>query len=323
MQAVVLRATDEGGIFELADVPTPAVEVGKVLVRVRTAGVNRGELITKRNYRLGPIAINGIEFAGEIEACGEGVTGWTPGTRVMGQARQTMAEYALVDPRTLMAIPAEMDFVQAAAFPNVFVTSHNALVTSGMLAAGETVLINAASSGIGTAAIQIARVMGAGTIIAASRTKAKAELTGHLGATHVVGTDEESLEDAVRAATDGCGVDLIIDSLGAPFLDKNLRSLALEGRLVSVGRTAGTVADLDLDLLSLRRLKIIGVTFRTRSAEEALACSEACARDLLPHLQSGAIKPVVDSSFPLENIAAAHQRLASNEQVGKIIMVMP
>ena len=189
--------------------------------------------------------------------------------------------------------------------------------------AGESVLVNAASSGIGTAAVQICRILGAKTIISASRTRAKAELTRGLGATHVVGTDEETLEEAVMAATDGRGVDLIIDSLGAPFLAQNLRSLALEGRLVSVGRTAGTVADLDLDLLSLRRLKMIGVTFRTRSADEALACTEACAQDLLPHLLSGAIKPVVDSSFPLEDIAAAHERLASNEQVGKIVMVMP
>lgn len=323
MQAVILRATDEGGIFELADVPTPTVEAGKVLVRVRTAGVNRGELITKRNYRSGPIVINGIEFAGEIEDVGEGVTGWTPGTRVMGQARQTMAEYALVDPRTVMPIPADMDFVRAAAFPNVFVTSHNALVTAGMLAAGETVLVNAASSGIGTAAIQIARVMGAGTIIAVSRTRAKAELALSLGATHAIGADEGPLEEAVAAATDGRGADLIIDSLGAPFLAANLRTLALEGRLISVGRTAGNVADLDLDFLSLRRLKIIGVTFRTRTAEEALACTEACARDLLPHLASGAIHPVVDSQFPLHDIAGAHERLASNEQIGKIIMVMP
>lgn len=323
MRAVVLRATDQGGVFAVDDVPTPAVAAGKVLVRVRAAGVNRGELITRRNYRSGPEAINGIEFAGEIEACGDGVTGWSPGARVMGQARQTMAEFAVVDPRSLMPIPASFDFIEAAAFPNVFVTSHNAIVTAGGLVAGESVLVNAASSGIGTAAVQICRILGAKTIISASRTRAKAELTRGLGATHVVGTDEETLEEAVMAATDGRGVDLIIDSLGAPFLAQNLRSLALEGRLVSVGRTAGTVADLDLDLLSLRRLKMIGVTFRTRSADEALACTEACAQDLLPHLLSGAIKPVVDSSFPLEDIAAAHERLASNEQVGKIVMVMP
>lgn len=323
MQAVVLRATNEGGLFLVADVPTPAVTPGKILVRVRAAGVNRGELITKRTYRSGPDAINGIEFAGEIEACGEGVSGWAPGARVMGQARQTMAEYALVDPRCLMPIPSGFDFVDAAAFPNVFVTSHNAIVTAGRLTAGESILINAASSGIGTAAVQIAKLLGAKTIISASRTRSKAERTRELGATHLVGTDEELLEDAVMAATDGRGVDLIIDSLGAPFLTSNLRSLALEGRLVSVGRTAGTVADLDLDFLSLRRLKIIGVTFRTRSPEEALACTEACARDLLPHLQSGAIKPVVDSHYPLDQIGAAHERLASNEQVGKIVMVMP
>lgn len=323
MLAVVLRATDQGGVFEVAEVPTPAVAPGKILVRVRSAGVNRGELITQRNYRSGPDAINGIEFAGEIEACGEGVTGWSPGTRVMGQARQTMAEHALVDPRSLMPIPDDFNFVEAAAFPNVFITSHNAIVTAGGLVAGESILVNAASSGIGTAAVQIAKVMGAKTIISASRTKAKAELTRHLGATHVVGTDEEDLEDAVMAATDGRGVDLIIDSLGAPFLHANLRSLALEGRLVSVGRTAGTVGDLDLDFLSLRRLKIIGVTFRTRTASEALACTEACAQDLLPHLLAGDIRPVVDSHFPLDQIAAAHERLASNDQVGKIVMVMP
>lgn len=322
MKAVVLRATPEGGVFEVDDVPKPDVAPGKVLVRVRAAGVNRGELITQRNYRSGPAAINGIEFSGEVAASGAGVEGWAPGARVMGHGRQSMTEYVLVDPRALMPIPDALDFVQAAAFPNVFITSHNAIVTAGGLQPGESVVVNAASSGIATAAVQVARVMGAGAVIAVSRTREKAERALELGATHAIGAEEESLEDAVAAATGDAGVNLIIDSLGAPYLSTNLRCLALEGRLVSVGRTAGTTAELDLDYLSLRRLKIIGVTFRTRTPDEALRCVEACARDLLPFLKAGAIRPVMDSHFPLEQIAEAHRRLASNEQFGKIVVTV-
>lgn len=322
MKAVVLRATPEGGVFEVADVLKPEVEAGKVLVKVRAAGVNRGELITQKNYRAGPPLINGIEFTGEVAAVGDGVAGWAPGAPVMGHGRQSMAEYVQVDPRALMPTPDGLDVLHAAAFPNVFITSHNAIVTAGGLKRGETVIVNAASSGIGTASVQVARVMGAGRVIAVSRTRTKAERVRPLGATDVVGSDEEQLESAVLAATGDAGGDLLIDSLGGPYLPANLRSLALEGRLVSVGRTAGATSELDLDHLSLRRLKIIGVTFRTRSPEEALRCVEACARDLLPALASGEIKPVVDSDFPIGRIADAHRRLASNEQFGKIVVTL-
>ncbi len=322
MKAVVLRATPDGGVFEVADVPKPELEPGKVLVKVRAAGVNRGELITQKNYRAGPAIINGIEFVGEVVACGEGVTQFALGAPVMGHGRQSMAEYVQVDPRALMPTPEGLGVLQAAAFPNVFITSHNAIVTAGGLKAGERVIVNAASSGIGTASVQVARVMKAGAVIAVSRTREKAERLRPLGATHVVGVEEEALETAVAAATSDAGGDLFIDSLGAPYLAANLRALALEGRLVSVGRTAGTTSELDLDYLSLRRLKIIGVTFRTRTPEEALRCVEACARDLLPALAAGEIRPVVDSDFPIERIAEAHRRLASNEQFGKIVVTL-
>ena len=322
MRAVILRATPEGGVFEVTQAPDPVINEDQVLVRVRASGLNRGELITRANYRAGPPIINGIEYAGEVAAVGAQVEGFKVGDRVMGHGRQSMAELVATAPRALMPIPEGMGFAEAAAFPNVFVTAHDALITNGSLKAGESVLINASSSGIGTAAVQIARVMGAGRVIGASRSAAKLARVAPLGLTHQVATDDQPLPAAVLAATDGQGADIVIDSLGGPVLDDNLRSMALEGRLVSVGRTAGTRAELDLDWLSLRRLRIIGVTFRTRSASAALACVEACARDLLPFLRSGAIRPVVDACFPLEQLGDAHRRMESNAQVGKIIMLL-
>lgn len=320
MRAVMLRSTPEGGVFEVVEAATPTPTAGQVLVRVRAAGVNRGELITRANYRAGPPLINGIEFAGEVAAIGPGVAGVAVGDRVMGHGRQSMAEFVAVDPRALMPIPDAMDYREAAAFPNVFITAHDALVTNAGLRPRESVLINASSSGIGTAAIQIARVMGAGKVIAVSRTQQKLAQVGPLGITHGIATDDDDLATEALKATNGSGVDIVIDSLGGPVLDASLRSMALQGRLVSVGRTAGAAGALDLDWLSLRRLKIIGVTFRTRTPEEALACVEACARDLLPFLANGEIRPVIDSCFPLQDLAEAHRRLASNEQVGKIVM---
>ena len=322
MKAVMIVPGETGGRTEIQEVPRPALQADEVLVKVKAAGLNRGELIMIATARSGPAQINGVEFAGEVVETGADVVGFDVGQRVMGQGRACMAQYVAISPRALMPVPSGWSWAEAAAFPNVFVTAHDAIVSHGRLAKGESVLINAASSGIGTAAIQIAWALGARKIIGASRSSLKLEQVRSLGLTDEIATDVSELTESVLAATDGAGVDLIIDSLGAAMFDDNLRAMAVGGRLISVGRLTGKLAEIDLDWLSLRRLEVIGVTFRTRTVEERLNCVQAAARDLSGPLERGEIRPVIDRVLPFDSSVEAHARLESNAQVGKIVLTL-
>jgi NADPH2:quinone reductase len=219
-----------------------------------------------------------------------------------------------------MPVPANLGWAEAAAFPNVFVTAHDAIVSAGGFKAGEAVLINAAGSGIGIASVQIARVLGARAVIGTSRNRGKLERIKPLGLTHAVVTQEEPLAPAIKAATDGRGVDLVIDTVGGSALAENLAVMAMNGRLVNIGRMGGRTAELDLDRLSFFGLRLIGVSFRARSREQTLDCIQACARDLLPHLVSGAIKVPIEKAFRLEDAAAAHDFAEQDAHVGKIVL---
>ena len=316
----------EGAVFELRETPVPAPGPGQVMVAVRAAGTNRGELIRGAQLRSGNPAASptraGGEFAGEIAALGDGVSGWTQGERVMGRAAGSYAEYVVASPRALMRIPDGMAWAEAAAIPNVFVTAHDALVTNAAIAAGESVMVTAGSSGVGTAAIQIARHVGTNPVLATTRSPAKAAALRALGAHEVLDTREAGWVDAVTRATAGRGVDVIIDHVGGPMLPDNIRALALKGRLVSVGRNAARVGDCDLDEIARKRARIIGVTFRTRTPEESLVCSERCAAHLLDAFTKGALKPVLDRTFPFDRLTDAHAYMLSDAQTGKIVLTM-
>jgi NADPH2:quinone reductase len=315
----------EGAVFELREAATPTAGPGQVVVAVRAAGVNRGELIRGAQARGGPAANParaGGEFAGEIVALGEGVRGWKPGDRVMGRTAGSYAPHVSASQRALMRIPDGMAWAEAAAIPNVFVTAHDAIVTNGTAASGESVVVTAGPSGVGTAAIQIARHIGANPVIATTRTAAKAAALRALGAHEVIDTRDSGWADKVLAGTNGRGVDVIIDQVGGPMLAENIRTLALKGRLVSVGRNAGFVGECNLDEIARKRARIIGVTFRTRTPEESLQCSERFAAHLLDAVAKGALKPVLDRTFPFERLADAHQYMLSDAQTGKIVLTV-
>jgi NADPH:quinone reductase len=317
----------EGAVFELRETPVAAPGPGQVAVAVRAAGTNRGELIRGAALRPGSAPVNparaGTEFAGEIAAVGDGVNAWQPGDRVMGRAVGSYAQSVVAHQRSLMRIPGGMSWAEAAAIPNVFVTAHDALVTNAAARPGESVMVTAAPSGVGTAAIQIARHIGANPVIATTRTPAKAGSLRALGAHKVVDSrDTDKWVDAVMRATGGRGVDVIIDHVGGPMLADNIRVLALKARLVSVGRNAGRVGDCDLDEIARKRASIIGVTFRTRTPEESLACSERFTAHLLDAVAKGALKPVLDRTFPFERLTDAHQYMLSNAQTGKIVLMV-
>jgi NADPH:quinone reductase len=326
MKAVFVVPGPDGGIFEPREIPRPNPAPGEVLIAIRAAGLNRGELIARpllrsTNPALRPTRAGG-EFAGTIDALGEGVSGFAVGDRVMGRAPGSYAEYAIANPRMLMRMPASMSFADGASIPVVFITSHDAIVTNAMTKANESIMITAAPSGVGIAAIQLARRIGAKPIIATTRSPSKSAALRELGATDVIDVTKPDWPDAVLAVSGKRGVDVIIDSVGGPMLPDNIRVLAIKGRLVSVGRNAGNVGDCNLDEVARKRVSIIGVTFRTRSAEESSICGELFADDCLHDFATGALRPVVDKTFPFERLTDAQAYMMSDSQIGKIVVTM-
>jgi len=322
MKAVRVIPHGEGGRVELRDVPVPAVGPGQVLVRVRASGLNRGEITQARELRSGDAITAGVEFAGEVAAVGAGVEGWRKGDRVMGHGRQCQAEYVLVHPLSLMRMPRGLGWVEAASFPNVFVTAHDAVITNGRLRRGESILVNAASGGVAWAALQIASLWGATPVIASSRSADKLRRLAEFGVDVGIDASRDDQVQKVMQATDKRGVDVILDMVGGPAFEANVESLAIGGRLVQVARLGGPEARINLERFWLRRLQLIGVTMRTRSEQERLACVQACARDLLPFLEEGRIRWAIDRTFAIDDIHAAHDYLMRAEHFGKIVLTL-
>ena len=326
VKAIFTVPGPDGGVFEYRDIPVPSPAAGEVLIAIRAAGTNRGELIQQPLLRASNPALRpmraGIEFAGEIAALGDGVSGWRTGEQVMGRGLGCYAEFTAVNQRALMRIPDGMGFAEAAAIPNVFVTAHDAIVTAAVVSAGESVMITAAPSGVGTAALQIARLLKAKPVIATTRSASKADALRTLGADEVADVSSAQWLDHVLEVTQKNGVGAVIDQVGGPMLADNIRLLAIKGRLVSVGRNAGRVGECDLDEVARKRASIIGVTFRTRSSEEALQCSERFGAQMLEAFRGGELKPVLDRTFPFDRLADAHAYLLSDAQIGKIVLVI-
>nr|WP_245178439.1 zinc-binding dehydrogenase [Cupriavidus sp. AcVe19-1a] len=291
------------------------------MVRVRAAGLNRGEINQAKELRSGNTITAGVEFAGEVADVGAGVSGWRKGDRVMGHGRGCQAEYVVADPLALMPVPDGLSWIDAAAFPNVFITAHDALVTNGRLVAGESVLVNGASGGVALAAIQIASLMGARPVIASSRSAAKLDKISQFGVDVGIDASRDDQVEAVMKATGNKGVDIIIDTVGGPVFEANMQSLAVKGRLVNIARLGSATAQIDLTQLWLKRLQLIGVTFRTRTEQERLECIQACARDMLPFLRAGRVRLPVDRTFAMTDIAAAHAYMKQEQHVGKIVLL--
>ncbi|MFT7654418.1 MAG: NADPH2:quinone reductase [Candidatus Azotimanducaceae bacterium] len=324
MDAVYLVPTKDGGIYEYRKVNKPTAAGSQVLVRVHAAGTNRGEVLMVKSFRsdnprLKPVP-SGIEFAGEIVEVGHDATGWHVGERVMGRGIGGYAEYALAGAMTLMRIPETLSYAEAAAIPNVFITAHDALVSNAQMQKGDTVLITAASSGIGTAAIQLARYFGAERIFATTRDANKVAAIKVMGADLVLDTSKPNFTKIIENETDKDGVDIIIDSVGGPMFADNLAMLAVKGRIVSVGRNAGEKGAIDLDEVANKRAQILGVTFRTRTPQEAWRCFEVFVEDCMPGFADGSLTPVLDRTFEFDALHDAHAYMMSNRQVGKIVL---
>lgn len=329
MKAVTITAAGGPEVLRVSEVQTPPPPTAdRVRVRVRAAGLNRADVYQRRGYYPAPPGypqnIPGLEFAGEVEAVGDEGHNWKIGQRVFGiTAGGAQAEYVVVPENHLAEIPENLDWPQAAAVPEVFITAHDALFTRANLRSGESMLVHAAGSGVGTAAIQLASVAGA-TTFGTSRTAAKLERAKDFGLSSAVavGGDPQTMVAPVMAWTRGRGVNVIIDLVGAAYLEANLNALASQGRLVLVGTTAGAKATLDISLAMGKRLTIIGTMLRGRSLEEKATATRLFAEQVVPLLAAGTVRPVVDRVYKMEEIREAHARMEGNESFGKIVLVM-
>ena len=271
-----------------------------------------------------PQDIPGIEFAGEVEAVGEEVRSWKIGDRVFGIiGGGGQAEFVTVPENHLARVPDNLDWPEAAAIPEVFMTAHDALFTQCGLTTGDHVLIHAAGSGVGTAAIQLVKTAG-GFAFGTSRTADKLERAKEFGlsASVVVAGEPARFTEAAKDWTGGAGVQIVLDLVGAAYLEANLKSLATRGRLIFVGTTSGAKAEIDYAIVMSKRLRIMGTSLRTRSAEEKATATRLFAEQVVPLLATGAVRPVIDKVFKMEQVREAHQRIESNESFGKVVLMI-
>ena len=313
-------------MVRLGEVPDPSPARGEVLVRVRASAMNRADLLQRRGLYPPPAGtrpdVPGLELAGEVVRTGDDVSEWRAGDRVMAIAPGAgQAELAVVHERMLLRIPDALSFAEAAALPEAGVTAHDALFTLGGLRPGWPVLVHAVGSGVSTLAVQLAKAAGA-TVIGTSRTPEKLERARPLGLDHGIAVARETprFADEVRRLTAGRGCPLVLDFVGAPYAGENLAALATLGRIIVIGTLGGAAAALDYRLLLQKRGSVVGTTLRMRPLEEKVAATQAFARDVLPLVAAGRVRPVVDVVLPAERAREAHERMERNDSFGKIVL---
>lgn len=323
MRAVVL--TEFGGpeVLRIAEVPAPTPGPEEVLVAVRATALNRADLLERMGMYPNPFPsqhqIPGLEFAGVVESIGERVRDWKPGDAVMGiVSGGGYAEKLTIHERQAIRVPHGMSVNDAAAIPEVFITAWDALVVQGGLTSGRTALVHAGASGVGTAAIQICRAIGARVIVTCSTAKTAA--CRHLGADLIIDYTHTDFVDAVKTFTKNRGVDVVLDVIGGDYVDRNIACLATKGAIVQVGTMAGTPPAVNVGGLMFKRARIIGTVLRARPIDEKIAISRRFADEVLPLFDSGALKPVIDSRYAFDDIATAHEHMAANANAGKIVV---
>ena len=325
MKAVYIKEFGGPENLEYREVPDPQKPSGsEILVRVRASGLNRADLLQRRGHYPPPAGyspnIPGLEFAGEIEAAGEKVSELKIGDRVFGiTAGVAHAEKLLVDASLASKIPDDLNFVEAAAIPEVFITAHDAIYTQAGLKKGETLLVHAVGSGVGLAGLQLGKAFAA-KVIGTSRKADKLERCKVLGLDEAIIADHANFSERVLEVTGGKGVDVILDLVGGAYFGENLKCIALKGRLMLVGLTAGSKAEIDLGAALRKRAKIIGTVLRARSTEEKGEAVRRFADEVVPLLADKTIVPNVDRVFPAADVRSAHEYLESNESFGKVIL---
>lgn len=324
MRAVVLRRYGGPDVLTIEEVPDPVAGPEEVLVDVTATALNRADLLQRRGLYTGPPAaheIPGLEFAGRVAALGERVSSLALGDAVMGiVGGGAYAERLAVHERQVCRVPVGVSLEDAAAIPEVFITAWDALVLQGGLTSGRRALVHAGASGVGTAAIQIAKAIGARVAVTASEGKLAACTA--LGADLAAARTPADWLSEVRRWAGPEGIDVVLDVIGGDELDRNVDALGVGGTIVQVGVMGAGVAMFPLGKLLPKRATIVGTVLRGRPIEEKIAVTRRFAREMLPLFDTGALRPVIDSRVPIDDIAAAHERMEGNANVGKIVVTL-
>lgn len=322
MRAVVLESYGEPEVLTLREVPDPVPGPEEVVVDIVATALNRADLLQRRGFYPGPPMaheIPGMELSGRVTAMGERVTLWSIGDAVMGiVGGGAYAERIAVHERQLMAVPESVGVGNAAAIPEVWITAFDALVAQGGLTSGRTALVHAGGSGVGTAAIQIAKAIGARVIVTASAGKVDRCLA--LGADAAIDYAAEDFVVAAKELTGGHGPHVILDVIGGDYVDRDIAAVAVGGRIIQVGVMGGGVTSVNVGMLLPKRAALIGTVLRARPLEEKVAITRRFATEILPLFDRGVVRPVIDRRYRLDAIAEAHAAMEANENVGKIVI---
>jgi putative PIG3 family NAD(P)H quinone oxidoreductase len=325
MRAVIAREPGGPEVLELTDVPDPVAAEGEVLLRVAATAVNRADTLQRRGLYPPPPGASdviGLECSGEVVAVGPGVTHWSPGDRVCALlSGGGYAELVAVPAGQLMPIPEGIDLITAAALPEVACTVWSNLFAVAHLRPEETLLVHGGAGGIGTMAIQLAHAYGV-RVLATAGSVDKLELCRQLGAERAISYREEDFVAATREATDGHGADVILDNMGASYLDRNISALAIEGRLVVIGMQGGVTGDLNLGRLLGKRGAVIATSLRARPAEQKAAICADVVAHVWPLVADGSIRPVIHGVLPLAEAATAHEAMEAGAHTGKIVLTV-
>lgn len=320
MKAWYIVSGKDATSVELRDVPVPEPKAGELLVKVATAGLNRGEFIAGHGLSGGAAKVAGIEAAGEVVEVGPGVTEFKPGDRVMGRAYGAYAEYTIHRIGDAMPVPKILSWEEAAGASIAYLTAYDMLWVGGGLKAGEWLLVTGASAGVGVASVQLGKLAGA-KVIGTSGSAEKLRKLQAIGLDLGLQNRNGGFEKAVMEATGGKGVDLVVNNVGGTVFAECIRALAYRGRLATVGYVDGVVkAELDILALHSKRLVLFGVSNKQRTAAEIAEVVRGFSRDVLPEIASGRIKPVIDKVFPFAELAQAKAHMEANAQVGKIVL---
>ena len=324
-RAVIADGAGGPEVLRVTEIPRPEPGPGQLLIEVHAAGINRPDVMQRQgNYPPPPGATDvfGLELAGAVAALGEGVEGFAIGDRVMGLVHSgAYADWALLDAPIAIPVPEGMSMAEAGAVPETFFTVWSNVFERAALQPGETLLIHGGTSGIGTTAILLAKALGSSVIVTAGSDE-KCAAARALGADHAINYRTQDFVAEARALTDGRGPDVILDMVGGSYMQRNIELLAADGRIAQIAFQQGSKAELDLLPLLMKRGTITASTLRARPVEMKARLARALTEHVVPLLASGAVRPPVDSTFPLADVAKAHARMDSSAHVGKIVLLM-